>query len=140
MGFGKILVANRELKKPYYAAWWGTLVPSSKMSDKSKEWALQTTKGMIDAIPHKGSQLKYCACTGPNEVSTINFSYNFDALLEKPPKGQKPYVTCLLFQTLRDIPKNYQVTMMYNADEKSTQEFFDERGIVRGDVGTAEYP
>lgn len=30
--------------------------------------------------------------------------------------------------------------MMYNKDEKSTDEFFQERGISRGDVGTKRYP
>lgn len=132
--FGKILVANRELKKPYYAAWWGTLMPKSKLPYERQEWALQTPKGFIDAIPHEGSQLKYCACPGPNELPTINFSSNHDALLEKASK------TCLLFSTMRDIPKNYQVTMMYNEDEKTTKEFFEERGLVRGDVGTKEHP
>ena len=29
---------------------------------------------------------------------------------------------------------------MYNKDEKSTDEFFKERGVARGDVGTKRYP
>ena len=29
---------------------------------------------------------------------------------------------------------------MYNKDEKSTDEFFQERGLTRGDVGTIRYP
>ena len=33
-----------------------------------------------------------------------------------------------------------QVDMMYNKDEKSTDEFFQEQGICRGDVGTKRYP
>lgn len=33
-----------------------------------------------------------------------------------------------------------QVDMMYNKDEKSTDEFFNERGLTRGDVGTKKYP
>jgi hypothetical protein len=132
--FGKILIAMRKLPKLYYVAWWGTLVPSRKLPEKRQEWALQTTKGYIDAVPHPGSQLKFCACPGPGELPTIDFSSNFDIFLKKAEK------TCLLFSTRRDIPQNHQVSMMYNMDEKTTDEFFQERGLVRGDVGTKEYP
>lgn len=132
--FGKILIAMRKLPKPYYAAWWGNLVPKTKLPAKKQEWALQTPMGFIDAIPHAGSQLKFCACPGPGEVPTINFSSNYDMFLKKAPK------TCLLFATLRDVPRHHQLTMMYNEDEKTTDEFFEERKLVRADVGTKKYP
>jgi hypothetical protein len=132
--FGKTLIAMRTLPAPYYAAWWGSLVPKKKLAIPKHEWALQTTRGMIDATPFKGSQLKWCSCPGPSELPTIDFSSNFDILLRKAPK------TCLLFSTKRDIPKNNQITMMYNMDEKTTDEFFAERNLVRGDVGCAKYP
>merc|ERR1719375_1676339 len=132
--FGKTLIATRDLPKPYYAAWWGKLVPKRKLPTPKHEWALQTTKGMIDATPFPGSQLKWCSCPGRSELPTIDFSSNYDMLLRKAPR------TCLLFATLRDIPKNNQVTMMYNMDEKTTDEFFAERKLVRGDVGCDKYP
>ena len=33
-----------------------------------------------------------------------------------------------------------QLDMMYNKDEKTTDDFFQERGLTRGDVGTKRYP
>jgi len=133
--FGKILVATRNLPKGYYAAWWGKLCPKKQVPFKRMEWALETSKGMVDAIPYKGSQLKYCACPGPSELPTIDFAPNSDVLLKS---GEK--LAAIVFQTLRPIPRNWQVDMMYNKDEKSTDEFFQERGISRGDVGTKRYP
>lgn len=62
--FGKILVATRKLPKNYYVAWWGKLCTKKQMPLKRMEWALETSKGMIDAVPYKGSLLKYCACPG----------------------------------------------------------------------------
>jgi len=132
--YGQTLIATRNLKKGYYAAWWGHLVAQSKLPDWKEEWALLTPKGYIDALPFKGSQLKWCSCPGPGEVSTINFSSNYDRFLKKSKKA------CLLFALLRDVPKNNQVTMMYNEDEKTTDEFFAERNIVRADVGCKQYP
>lgn len=68
--FGKILVATRNLPKGYYAAWWGKLCPKKQVPFKRMEWALETSKGMVDAIPYKGSQLKYCACPGGIRITT----------------------------------------------------------------------
>ena len=42
----------------------GNLLPKKKIARKRMEWALETTKGMVDAVPYDGSQLKYCACVG----------------------------------------------------------------------------
>lgn len=99
--FGKILVATRNLPKGYYVAWWGKLCPKKQVPYKRMEWALETSKGMVDAIPYKGSQLKYCACpggirittyslqlqlltvTGPNELPTIDFAPNSVAASDK---------------------------------------------------------
>jgi len=134
--FGKILVTKRTLRKGYYVSWWGNLLKRKRdMPDKHMEWALETNKGMIDAVPHKGSLLQFCACPGPNEVPTIDFAPNSDILLKR---GQD--MGAVIFKTLRDIPKGYQVDMMYNKDERTTDEFFKEQGIVRGDVGTKTYP
>mmetsp|Transcript_25866 Transcript_25866/g.46789 ORF Transcript_25866/g.46789 Transcript_25866/m.46789 type:complete len:229 (+) Transcript_25866:57-743(+) len=134
--FGKILVANRKLRKGYYVSWWGKLLKrKSDMPSKHMEWALETTKGMIDAVPYKGSMLQFCACPGPSEVPVIDFAPASDILLKK---GQD--MGAVIFRTLRDIPKGYQVDMMYNKDEKTTDEFFKEQGIERGDVGTKSYP
>ena len=36
--------------------------------------------------------------------------------------------------------KTLQLDMMYNKDEKTTDDFFQERGLTRGDVGTKRYP
>ncbi|CAE7483363.1 unnamed protein product [Symbiodinium necroappetens] len=133
--FGKILIAKRNLPKGYYVAWWGNLLPKKKIARKRMEWALETTKGMVDAVPYDGSQLKYCACVGPNELPTIDFAPNSDVLLNR---GEDK--AAVMFRTLRPIPRNWQVDMMYNKDEKSTDEFFQEQGICRGDVGTKRYP
>eukprot|EP00928_Gymnodinium_smaydae_P033260 TRINITY_DN23868_c0_g1_i1.p1 TRINITY_DN23868_c0_g1~~TRINITY_DN23868_c0_g1_i1.p1 ORF type:complete len:230 (-),score=42.98 TRINITY_DN23868_c0_g1_i1:249-884(-) len=133
--FGKILVARRRLPKSYKMAWWGKLVPVRKLPKKKEEWALKTHRGMIDATSDRGgSLLQFCACPGPSEVPTVDFARNSDVLLRKVEK------TSALFETLREIPKSHQLTMMYNLDEKTTEEFFQERGLVRGDVGTKRYP
>eukprot|EP00747_Dinoflagellata_sp_TGD_P164880 gnl/TRDRNA2_/TRDRNA2_185427_c0_seq1.p1 gnl/TRDRNA2_/TRDRNA2_185427_c0~~gnl/TRDRNA2_/TRDRNA2_185427_c0_seq1.p1 ORF type:complete len:216 (-),score=40.18 gnl/TRDRNA2_/TRDRNA2_185427_c0_seq1:106-753(-) len=135
--FGKILIATRTLKAPYYAAWWGNLIPLKKMKkkDKEMEWALRSPKGWIDATPHPGSQLKFTACPGPNEVANIDFAPNDEVLLSKAADQ-----SCLIFRTSRDIPKNYQLTMTYGEDKKSMDAFFAERGLVRSDVGIPKHP
>mmetsp|Transcript_70040 Transcript_70040/g.183559 ORF Transcript_70040/g.183559 Transcript_70040/m.183559 type:complete len:253 (-) Transcript_70040:10-768(-) len=135
--YGKILIAARDLPKPYYAGWWGTMTPAKKLPLKRWEWALQTTKGMIDAVGHAGSQLKFCACPGPGEMPTIDFAPNDASLLRHASKGK---LGCALFRSLRDIPQGHQVTMMYNLDERTTDKFFKELGIPRSDVGTKRFP
>lgn len=135
--YGKILVATRDLPKGYYAGWWGKLVPQKQLALKRWEWALQTGKGMIDAVGHAGSQLKLCQCPGPSELATIDFAPNDSSLLRHAVKGK---MGCALFRSLRDIPKSHQVTMMYNLDEASTDKFFKEQGITRSDVGTKKFP
>jgi len=133
--FGKCLIATRDLKKGYMMAWWGNRVSRKKLPFKSWEWALESPKGMIDAVPfRKGSVVQFAQCPGPSERPTVDFSRNYDAMLTAKSK------TCLLFKTLCDIPKNHQVTMMYNKDEKTTNEFFAERGLVRADIGCPAFP
>merc|ERR1712107_301021 len=90
--------------------------------------------GVIDATPHRGSQPQFCACPGPNEVPTLDVARSINFPLKKGELG------CVMFQTVRDMPQNHQVTMRYNDSEKSTNEFFAERDIVRADVGTPKYP
>jgi len=111
------------------------LIKKKEMPRKRMEWALETTTGMVDAVPFKGSLLKFCACPGPNELPTIDFAPNSDILLKR---GEKR--AAVIFRTVRPIPRNWQVDMMYNKDEKSTDEFFKEQGISRGDVGTRRFP
>eukprot|EP00913_Durusdinium_trenchii_P012818 g12036.t1 len=41
---------------------------------------------MVDAVPYKGSLLKYCACPGPSELPTIDFAPNSDVLLKSGEK------------------------------------------------------
>jgi len=135
--FGKILVARRTLPKPYYVAWWGRLKSPRKLPDKHWEWALQTDKGIIDAVPHKGSQLQFTACPGPHEIANIDYAPDDTVLLKK---ATKDGMACSIFCTSKEIPKEHQLTMMYNSNEKTTNEFFAERGLVRADVGTATYP
>ncbi|CAE8603479.1 unnamed protein product, partial [Polarella glacialis] len=135
--FGKILIALRDLPKPYYVAWWGKQLKRKDMPQKHMEWALQTNTGMVDAVPFKeGSMLQFCACSGPNEIPTIDFAPDSEILL----KSRNEKMAAVIFRTLRDIPRGHQVTMMYNTNEKTTNEFFKEQGIVRGDVGTPRYP
>merc|ERR1719163_1062495 len=78
--------------------------------------------------------MQFCQCVGPSEKPTIDYSDDYEGLLAKEDK------TCLLFGTLCAVPKNHQLTMMYNKDEKTTNEFFEERGIVRANVGCKECP
>eukprot|EP00927_Polykrikos_kofoidii_P075517 TRINITY_DN7176_c0_g1_i1.p1 TRINITY_DN7176_c0_g1~~TRINITY_DN7176_c0_g1_i1.p1 ORF type:complete len:208 (+),score=24.74 TRINITY_DN7176_c0_g1_i1:87-710(+) len=132
--YGKILAAARALPKGYYVAWWGALTPVRKLAEKKHEWALKTTIGMIDATRFKGAQLLFCACPGPKERATINFSPNSTALLSRKP------LTSMIFHTLCAVPKKHQLTMLYNIDEKTTEQFFSERGLVRANVGTARFP
>lgn len=136
--YGLILVATRNIPKGYMVAWWGDVRAKKEMAAKAMEWALETNtspKRWIDATPHKGSQLQFTACPGPSEVPTIEFAPKDDVLLDIASEK-----CCLLFATLRSIPKNYQFTMMYNRDEKTTENFFKEMGIKRADVGTAKWP
>jgi len=133
--FGKCLIALRDLKKGYKTAWWGDRLNRKEMKTKDWEWALESKLGVINAVPHrKSSMMQFCQCSGPSEKPTIDYSKDFDCLLAKEDKAG------LLFGTLCDIPKNHQLTMMYNKDEKTTNEFFEERGLVRADVACPNYP
>lgn len=133
--FGKTLIAARNLRKGYIMAWWGRRVGRKWMPLKSWDWSLETRMGVIDAVPfRKGSLLQFSQCPGPSEKPTVDDAKQWDALLKQKPR------TCLLFQTACDVPKSHQLTMMYNEDEKTTEEFFQERKIVRSDVGCAQYP
>lgn len=135
--FGKCLVAARSLPRGYITAWWGTRRGKKSMPEKNWEWALETSSGVIDAVPHQhGSQLQFTQCPGPSEKTTVDFvpRNKETALLRQKEK------MCLLFANLCDIPKNHQFTMMYNKDEKTTEQFFKDRGIVRSDIGCPQYP
>jgi len=133
--FGKILVAARKLPKGYRMAWWGNLTTMKKLPEPDWEWALDTGRGIINARPYqKGSLLQFSACPGPREKVTVWMGPNADGNLTKAPQ------TCLLFSARMDVPKNHQLTMMYNDSIKETEEFFRERGITRSDVGTKKYP
>lgn len=133
--FGSCLVTTRKLPKGYVIAWWGRRIGKKKMPKKNWEWALESYKGVIDAVPfRKGSLLQYSQCPGPSEKPTVDFTSKQDLLLVQKPK------TCLLFQTLCEVPKSHQLTMMYNEDEKTTENFFKERGLVRQDVGCPKFP
>jgi hypothetical protein len=133
--FGKILVARRDLPKGYRMAWWGDRTSTKKLPDKDWEWALDTSKGVINARPYqKGSLLQFSACPGPEEKVTIWMGPRGDSNLDGSP------LTCMMFSTSMKIPKNHHLCMMYNEDMKSTDEFFAERGISRGNVGTKKFP
>lgn len=133
--FGKILVANRDLPKGYRMAWWGDLTTSKKLPNPDWEWALDTSKGIINARPHqKGSLLQFSACPGPAERVTVTMGPRCDTNLDRSP------LTCLIFTTTMPVPKNHHLAMMYNDSVKTTDEFFEEQGIKRGDVGTKKFP
>lgn len=133
--FGKCLIAMRALKKGYVTAWWGKRVPRKQLPEKHWEWALESRVGIIDAVPYGAkSQMQFCQCSGPTEKPVIDYNDDFDKLLTFKNKA------CLLFGTLCDVPKRHQLTMMYNRDEKTTEEFFAERGLARADVWCSKYP
>lgn len=133
--FGKILVAKRDLPKGYRVAWWGDRTTKKRLPEPDWEWALDTTKGIINARPYqKGSLLQFAACPGPHERVTIWMGPRSDSNLRSSP------LTCLMFSTTLPLPKGNQLCMMYNESWKDTDEFFAERGITRADVGTEKYP
>jgi len=133
--FGKILVAKRDLPKGYRTAWWGDRLNQKEVPEADWEWALDTTKGVINARPYQnGSLLQFSACPGPHERVTLWMGPKCDSNLDSSS------LTCLMFSTTMPVPANHQLCMMYNESEKSTNEFFEERGIKRCDVGTKKYP
>jgi hypothetical protein len=136
--FGKILIARRELPPGYWISWWGARQTSKTLPDKSWEWVLQTPEGLIDARPHQGgSQLQFSACPGPDELTALWMGPNSEALLTGHKKDK--LLGCL-FTTRMTVPKNYNLTMMYNTSIKTTDDFFAEKGITRANIGTPKYP
>merc|ERR1719272_1654725 len=100
-------------------AWWGNRSTKKALPDAAWEWALDTRCGIINARPYQsGSLLQFSACPGPHEKVTVWMGPNTDSNLTKAP------VTCMMFSTRMDVPKNHQLTMMYNEDMKSTDDFF----------------
>lgn len=134
--FGNTLVALRNIKKGYVVPWWGNRIAKEKLPAKAWEWALESRFGVIDATPFKHrSQMQFCQCVGPSEKPVIDdCPDHYERLLARKEK------TCLLFSTMCDVPKRHQLTMMYNKDEKTTNDFFKDRGLVRSDVGCRKYP
>eukprot|EP00397_Hematodinium_sp_SG-2012_P010267 GEMP01010376.1.p1 GENE.GEMP01010376.1~~GEMP01010376.1.p1 ORF type:complete len:428 (+),score=64.22 GEMP01010376.1:351-1634(+) len=132
--FGKMLVAVRDLPGKYYMALYGNRKNKKDVSDANMNWAFETaSSGFIDPDGYE-SQVKYCQCPGPHEVVTVTFAAKSELVSMKSPTGS------MIFITNRPVPKNYQLVMMYNDSEKSTNEFFADRNIKRCDVGTPEYP
>lgn len=130
---GKILVAGRDLPKGYRLALWGRCTTQNKMKEKQMEWAFDLGNGwMLDPTPEKGSMVQYCACAGPNEVAAVASSSS------KRGKGDK--YGSWAFYIKEDLPAGYQVTMQYGNTPKESDTFFEERGIKRIDVGTADHP
>merc|ERR1712039_212722 len=80
-----------------------------------------------------GSLMQYCACPGPSEVTTVDFASRMVWIQGRSRQfGCK--LACIIFKTLKPIPKSYQLTMMYE------KKFFKKRGLVRCDVGTKRFP
>merc|ERR1711879_139357 len=129
---GKILVAARALPKGYRLALWGRRKRKKDVSKKAQEWAFIVDTGhMLDPTTEKGSMVQYCACPGPNEraaVTPIGGSYAGDKY------------GCWVFQTIEKLRPAWQVTMQYGNTSKESDNFFEERGIKRCDVGTKSYP
>lgn len=132
--YGKTLVAARDLPARYHMGLYGARKSKAEMSEENMNWAFETAEcGFIDPHGYE-AQVKYCQCPGPTEIVTVGFSQLKELITKKAKLGS------MLFMTKRDIPKNHQLVMMYAEDEKSTNSFFKERGIVRKDVGTDKYP
>jgi len=134
--FGKCLIAARDLPKGYKVIWYGKRHGNHKtVPDPDWEWALTSSKGIINARPFKESSLMaYAQCAGPSEIATLNYSPDFDVLLAKED------VTCLVFMLLCDLPKNHQVVHIYDQGPKTADIWFKERGIKRCDVGCKKFP
>lgn len=128
---GLCLVAAQNLRKGYRVALWGNKTKKKDMTEKGMEWAFDIGQGWyIDPTPHKGSMIQYCPCAGPSEVAVVTAdSFSF---------GEKH--GSLIFKTTAPLKKNWQLTMCYGVNSKDSNTFFEERGIVRGDCGTAKHP
>lgn len=142
--FGKMLVAKRDLPKDYYSALWGTRHTKEEMPEADTEWGFETAVGdYVNPVPHKGAQIQFCQCPGPSERVTISFAtdclFMQELTKKEMKKGRDPYGS-FLFVTSMAVPKNYQLMMMYAENEKSTEEFFRERGITRCDIGIKSRP
>ena len=129
---GKTLVAERDLPKGYVVGWWGKR--TDKMPPKKIDWALETSKGVIDATDFPGSLLQFCPCPGPDELPVIQFAFQSERFLDKSPR------CCVLFQLKEMVPKNTQITMMYCANRAESKEFFADRNIEWENVATKKYP
>ncbi|CAE7947567.1 cpr-6, partial [Symbiodinium sp. KB8] len=125
-GVGKILVAARPLPKGYRLAWWGRCCRKAEAKDLSRCFEL-SPGWVIDPTDHPGSLLQYCAAPGPSEASTL-------ACTTKIHTGGGAGFGCWLFQTRHCVAKGEQLLMPYN------KRFFEERGLQRVNVGTADYP
>lgn len=147
--FGLCLVAKRELPKNYYTALWGEVQTNKEMPEVDTEWGFETCDG--DFINPRASnkegycsQIQYCQCPGPNERVTITFGQPhswMEDLSQCKDKSQKKHkYGSFIFVTACDVPKNHQLMMMYAEDAKSTDKFFEERGIVRSDIGFKARP
>jgi len=132
--FGKTLICARDLPRNYHIALHGSCSTYKNIPEEDLEWAFVTSKKTYINPRSHDSQLMYSQCPGPNEVVTLGFARVYEMVDKKEPMGS------MLFVTKMDVPKNNQLVMMYNDSEKTTEEFFDDRGITRCDVGTPQNP
>jgi len=132
--FGRTLICARELPPNYYIALFGTTSTYKNIPEIDLEWAFVTSKKIYLNPRSHDSQLMYSQCPGPNEIVTLGFAKMYEMVSKKEPMGS------MLFVTKMPMPKDYQLVMMYNDSEKTTEEFFSDRGITRCDVGTPQNP
>lgn len=147
--FGKTLICRRALPKGYKMALWGDVLRKDTMPDADQEWGFETEHGdFINPCPYPSSQVKFSQCPGPHE--RVNLTWGEPHILIEPEFiGKNSKGICdqpisekygsMLFQTNQAVPKNSQLTMMYADDEPTTKLFFEERGLVRCDVSTADH-
>lgn len=128
---GLCLVAAQNLRKGYRVALWGNRTKKKDMTEKGMEWAFDIGQGwFIDPTPYKASMIQYCPCAGPTEVAVVTA----DSFQLGKKHGS------LIFKTTAPLKKNWQLSMCYGVNSADSETFFKERGIIRGDTGTAKHP
>jgi len=85
---------------------------------------------------YERSYLQFAQCPGPNEKGVWTFAEKHHDLI----KPKKDKMGSLMYKLKRNVPKNYQLPMLYGEHEYEAEQFFLERGTVRCDVWQKNNP
>ena len=145
--FGFMLVAKRDLPKGYRVAVYGKSMTAAQMPDDEKELRHEFNKKLsggnkewISPIYFPHGQGQYIQCPGPNELPNVDY-----VQVSRKDGDDYRYVKndeengCMLYETIREVPKGYQLCYLYEDNEKLSDTFFEERGLTRCDVHTTQF-